>query len=443
MRVRRVLERSRSRERVGGRVRSQETPCCAPETVDSDEYFDTILLQGFHWTSHRHEWYKTLKEKAEEIAESGYTHVWLPPPSHSVSPEGYLPGHLYELNTKYGSKQELLDAIAALRKCGIKVVADIVINHRCAQMQDENGEWNTYTDDIDHEGNKVNWGKWAVVEGDFGGTGNKDSGEDFHAAPDLDHENPELRNALISWLCFLKGHVGFSGWRFDFVKGYAARFVKEYIVKTVGNGSFCVGEYWNDSVYDESGLAYNQDAARQQLCDWIDECNASSAAFDYTTKGILQEAVRDQYWRLKDPKGKATGLIGWWPDRAVTFIDNHDTGGEQNQWPFPSEKVVLGYVYVLTHPGIPSVFWSHHFDWDLARDLKKLIALRRRNGINSNSKLHITMADPDCYVAEIGESVLVKLGSRFDLGKGFPGAQWRLVTSGKDYAVWEKEEEAS
>lgn len=441
--MRPVLYRRGGKKPLDVRVRSQEMPCCAPKAVESEEYLNTVLLQGFHWTSHRHEWYKILQEKAQEIAEAGYTHVWLPPPSHSVSPEGYLPGHLYDLNTKYGSKQELLDAIEALNKFGVKVVADVVINHRCAQMQDENGIWNTYTDDIDHEGNKVNWGKWAIVEGDFGGTGNKDSGEDFHAAPDLDHENPELRSALISWLCFLKNQVGFSGWRFDFAKGFAARFTAEYIVNTVGKGSFCVGEYWNDSVYDEYGLAYDQDAARQQLCDWIDECQACSAAFDYTTKGILQEAVNNQYWRLKDREGKATGLTGWWPDRAVTFIDNHDTGGEQSQWPFPSEKVALGYVYILTHPGIPSVFWSHHFDWDLAQDLKELIALRKRNSITSTSKLHISMADPDCYVAEIGESVLVKLGSRYDLGKGFPGSQWKLVTCGMDYAVWEKKGTAS
>jgi hypothetical protein len=41
----------------------------------------------------------------------------------------------------------------------------------------------------------------------------------------------------------------------------------------------------------------------------------------------LQEAVKHcEYWRLADSKNKAPGLIGWWPQRAVTFVDNHDTG---------------------------------------------------------------------------------------------------------------------
>lgn len=38
---------------------------------------------------------------------------------------------------------------------------------------------------------------------------------------------------------------------------------------------------------------------------------------------------RCEYWRLSDPKGKPPGVVGWWPSRAVTFIENHDTGSTQ------------------------------------------------------------------------------------------------------------------
>jgi len=43
--------------------------------------------------------------------------------------------------------------------------------------------------------------------------------------------------------------------------------------------------------------------------------------------GILQEAMgRGEYWRLVDSQGRPPGLLGMWPSRAVTFIENHDTG---------------------------------------------------------------------------------------------------------------------
>jgi alpha-amylase len=39
----------------------------------------------------------------------------------------------------------------------------------------------------------------------------------------------------------------------------------------------------------------------------------------------------------------------------VTFIDNHDTGSTQHMWPFPADKVMQGYAYILTHPGTPMI----------------------------------------------------------------------------------------
>ena len=82
-------------------------------------------------------------------------------------------------------------------------------------------------------------------------------------------------------------------------------------------------------------------------------------AFDFTTKGILPAAVEGELGRLKDSNGGPPGMIGLMPENAVTFVDNHDTGSTQEQWPFPSDKVMQGYVYIFTHPGIPSIVISH------------------------------------------------------------------------------------
>lgn len=46
-------------------------------------------------------------------------------------------------------------------------------------------------------------------------------------------------------------------------------------------------------------------------------------------QGILHSALHNQYWRLIDPQGKPSGVMGWWPSRAVTFLENHDTGSTQ------------------------------------------------------------------------------------------------------------------
>ena len=41
-------------------------------------------------------------------------------------------------------------------------------------------------------------------------------------------------------------------------------------------------------------LGYNQDHARQRICNWLDGHKASAAAFDFPTKGILQVSIGEE-----------------------------------------------------------------------------------------------------------------------------------------------------
>ena len=97
---------------------------------------------------------------------------------------------------------------------------------------------------------------------------------------------------------------------------------------------------------------------------------------------------RGEYWRLVDSQGRPPGLLGMWPSRAVTFIENHDTGSTLNHWPFPSAHLEEGYAYLLMHPGTPCVFYDHFFDTGpLGTSVQKLLKVRRNNGIHARSKV--------------------------------------------------------
>src|SRR5438128_2710375 len=82
-----------------------------------------VLLQGFHWDSHRGScekgkerkgWYRIVKENAQAIKEAGFTWVWFPPASDSLAPQGYIPRRWNVLDGAYGSEAELRAAIRAL-----------------------------------------------------------------------------------------------------------------------------------------------------------------------------------------------------------------------------------------------------------------------------------------------------------------------------------------
>lgn len=368
------------------------------------------------------------------------SHVWLPPPSKSVSLEGYLPNQYYDLDSAYGNFESLTSLNKSLLEAGLRPVADIVINHRCADAQDENGIWNHFRDDVPHPGAKIDWGPWAITcnDPDFNGSGSQDSGSDYGPSPDLDLSNPKVQEGILDWLFWMEKYVGFQGWRLDFAKGYSPDIARFFISETLDPKDFAVAEYWADAKWSGSTLEYNQDQMRQDLCDWIDQAKVS-AAFDFPTKALLQEAVRNcEYDRMRDADGKPPGLLGWWPSHAVSFIDNHDTGSSARHWPFPDDGILQGYAYILTHPGVPCLFWEHIIDPALSKGISDLSNLRRRSGIHSQSKVSILAAEKDMYVALVGDSVLCKLGPRFDMGDLAPSDEWVLSCSGTDWAVWEK-----
>ena len=386
-----------------------------------------VLLQGFHWKSHQSGWWDVVKNRAPEIGAAGFTMIWLPPPSRSAAAEGYLPNEWYALDASaYGTKAKLKQAIAALHGQNVKVLADIVVNHRVGTTNWADFSSPAFSNNAAAVTRDDEWGQ---------GTGNWDTGDGYAAARDLDHQNASVQGEIKGWLGWLKADVGFDGWRYDYVKGFHGWHVGDYNAAT--SPYFSVGEIWPDITGDYNASCSGVNYHRQKIVDWIDQTGGASAAFDFTTKWQLMLAVQNtQYWRM----GCVPGTIGWWPAMSVTFVDNHDTGGSpgggQDHWRFPDGKLEVGYAYILTHPGTPTVYWPHYFDWgpDLKGKIGALVAVRRQQGITATSSVSVKTAENGRYAAVVNGNTAVKIGP----WAWSPGAGWTLASSGNDWAVWTK-----
>lgn len=389
-----------------------------------------VMLQGFHWTSYNPAnngnkgWYQIIQENAQVIKDAGFDYVWFPPPSRSAAGDnGYLPTEWFTLENGYGNQDALKQAVMALKP--VMALCDIVINHRC-------GTATAGADFTNPSFGNEKQNQASVVNGDECNCG-KGRPEEIHrdgsasegneAGRDLDHSSSRVRKQVQRFQQMLKDEIGFAGWRYDQVRGYSGKHIGQY--NDASRPRLSVGEFWDNRA--------------EKVLSWLDETGGKSTAFDFPTRQSLVDATLGQnYSHLKTIEGKPPGVIGTRPEMSVTFIENHDTepvrdGGSKR---FPDDRIMQGYVYILTHPGIPCVFWRHFFDQGEQQksQIVRLIALRKQAGITSRSRVFIEPDTNGKYAAIIDDKIAMKIGS----ASWSPGEGWEIALDGTDYAVWKK-----
>lgn len=106
-----------------------------------------VMMQGFYWdvpvddVNENGSWWDTLAVKAQELSTAGITGIWTPPPSKGnfgIYDMGYGIFDHYDLGnydqkgsveTRFGSRSELINMVNTMHSHGIEVYADIILNH--------------------------------------------------------------------------------------------------------------------------------------------------------------------------------------------------------------------------------------------------------------------------------------------------------------------------
>lgn len=372
---------------------------------------EDVMLQGFYWDSHTLTKYGRTKwidfnngttKSIQDIADAGITMVWLPSPVASDGGLGYHPKCWSDFSSGLGTATPLKTMVNNMHSRGLRVIADIVVNHRansnnwCDFRQDNFGSQYGSTESpsgvYQFTNNHIVSDDEAITQGECATTGAKDSGiEAYPAARDLDHANPYVRAAVKSYLAYLQGEVGFDGWRYDLVKSYAPSYLREY----------------NESSTPYISIAEYFDGDTTKLKTYIRNTGSKTLVFDFATKFALFQGSSNSlgnsnnggYARLlRASRGNMLIQCPGFSRYAVTFMDNHDTfersDSQNNEYlgynvdittTANKNRILEGYAYLLTMPGIPCVFWPHWVKH--TSEINQLIAARHLVGIHSESAI--------------------------------------------------------
>ena len=386
------------------------------------QYFEWYLpSDGQHWSR--------LAADAPHLADLGIRKIWMPPAFKATSANdvGYGVYDLFDLGefdqkgtvrTKYGFKDDYLQAIQALKEAGIQPMADVVLNHKAAADGLEKFEvvevdpndrtivltepftikgWTKFTfDGRNGAYNDFHWHWYHFTGTDYDASRNKsgiyqiqgdnkgwaqddlvdseNGNYDYLMYADIDFKHPEVIENLNQWATWFIETTGVQGFRLDAVKHIDSFFMKNFIQQITdkyGEDFYVFGEFWNgDEQSNNDYLAsidYQFDLVDVALHQNLFRASQEGENFDLTT--IFNGTLASNH-----------------PESAVTFVDNHDTQRGQalestvGEWFKPAAYALI----LLREAGLPCVFYGDYYgisgdfaQQDFQAELDQLLRIRK------------------------------------------------------------------
>ena len=361
--------------------------------------YSGVMLQGFSWDAYDYSQWTVLEKQADDM--KGFIDlVWLPQSGKCIETNqvmGYKPYYYFNQNSSFGTEAELKSLIAKFKANGIGAIADVVVNHR------NTDGWFTFPAET-YNGVTYKMLSTDICKNDDGGdtstqatkegvslSNNYDEGTDFGGCRDIDHKSANVQKIIKAYLKFLKEDIGYTGFRYDMVKGFSGTHVADYNDAT--GVKFSVGEYWDGN---------------ESIINWINKTNKKSAAFDFQFRHNVRDAVNgaaDGKVASSSDWSKLNSTINLMHDAnyrqyAVTFVENHDMQYRSASEPLdPLRKDTLAAnAYMLAMPGTPCIFQPH---WRAYKqELKSMIEARKLAGITNMSNYVNKYSKKTCFANE-------------------------------------------
>jgi alpha-amylase len=186
---------------------------------------DITTYQGGTW--------KGIEDKLDYIQGMGFDAIWISPVVDNTEGgyHGYWAKNWNEINSHFGSEDDLKSLVSAAHAKGIWVMVDVVANH-VGPVGNDFSQITPFSDSSDYHSNcDINWGDMNSVRNCR-----------LAGLPDLNQDNPTVRSYLKNWVKGIVETYGFDGIRIDTIPEVSGDFWKEY---GAAAGVFQMGECFN------------------------------------------------------------------------------------------------------------------------------------------------------------------------------------------------------
>lgn len=461
---------------------------CGPFlNVSANAYTNGTMMQYFEWylPNDGNHWNK-LNTDAGSLKNAGITAVWIPPAYKGTSQNdvGYGAYDLYDLGefnqkgtvrTKYGTKQQLKNAISSLHQNDIQVYGDVVMNHKggadytqnvTAVEVDPNNRNNETSGEYQIQAwtgfnfpgrnnmySNFKW-QWYHFDGTdwdqsrslsriykFRGDGktwdwevsSENGNYDYLMYADVDYNHPEVVQEMKTWGTWYANELNLDGFRLDAVKHIKYSFLQDWISSVRSNTNkemFTVAEFWKDDL----GAIQN----------YLSKTGYSQSAFDVPLHYNFYDASKGGgYFDMRTILNGT--LVASNPTKAVTIVDNHDSQpGQALESTVMDWFKPLAYAFILTRSsGYPTLFYGDYYGtkgnstYEIPPQKSKLDPLlrARKDYAYGTQKDYIDHPDIIGWTRE-GDSEHMKSGLATLITDGQGGNKWMYVGTKNSGETW-------
>ena len=301
-------------------------------------------------------WTSIADECEQTLGPAGFAWVLTSPPNeHIVGDEwwtSYQPVS-HRIESRLGTREEFADMVARCDAAGVEIVADAVINHMTGQNTAGTGFAGTAFEHYDYPG-LYGPGDFhycgLTASGDIEDYGSREQVQDCELVnlADLDTSSEAVRAKTVGYLDDLLA-LGVAGFRIDAAKHMAADDV-EAIVSQLPEGTRILSE-----VIRGAGEPVQPE-----------EYTGFGDVFEFTYGRDLAQPLQSGVWSdptLRDADDEYVRAQHVPSDRAIVFVDNHDTErGEAKITYKRGDLYVLANVLMLGDDyGTPVVYSGYAF----------------------------------------------------------------------------------